>query len=291
MKRAVLFGFLCVILVQVLQAGTIPVDSAVFSPQSFHVGDRITITINTLLQNDAAIEEPDNLPVSQWFVINRMQIDRSNETVVIIIEMISFYPGVRTLPPIYLGDYRLEHITIQTSSVLSSDTERFGELKSQVLIPFTRLLLGLALGLLILVPLVGVRLFNYVRRFFRVMFARHRFDLPRRSLDKKLEYLTSKINEMDDQQFYISLIMGFRHYLSKRLVPDCKSATTSEMHMILLQHINLQRTNQIISLFKYSDQIKFGHDSASETEKRRHVNLVTDIMAEIEEEAEKNVDF
>jgi len=226
-----------------------------FFPPVFFVGDPVELRIGMELEEPMHVEVPSNLPGSDWIEIRDVAIETADYGVELVIVFTSYAPGVRTLPPMKLGSLILGEIEIPTSSILSETHGGLRLLRSQKMLPGTRLEVASVLAFMAMTPFLAYGLFRILRRWWKKCRDLFQYKRPLRRVQKLSKRLRAKIGSMRAAQWYHELSNGLRDYLSSRLGQDCTSATTAEI--ALMRNVHEGPRERFLEVLKEGDLVKF----------------------------------
>jgi hypothetical protein len=223
--------------------------------------------------------------MASWIEINSVELEHNEEQWLVMLRFSPFAPGTRTMPTIELGDVSLSGIKIHTSSILEEQQEEFYGLKDQLLLPGTRIALGILVVVLFFGPIFIFGFAGRIRRAMGRLLSTRRGRKPYKRLGKAVKELREQQAHMSSKRFYIILSDELRRFLTDRTGEDFISITTSELQKQLALELpgeDQERLDRIAAMQRKSDQIKFGGANASKKEREADVDTVLDIAGEVE---------
>lgn len=282
------------------------VEQVLFLPPEHYVGDLVEARVTVRVDEGVEVEPPEALPSRERVVIHDVRIKEQNGMKRIHITFSSFTVGVQTMPPLRLGDIELQDITFQTNSIIQEAGEQgeeaFREIREQVLLPGTTLLLlaVAACGVFVLLLLFpGLRLLRrMVRKILLQTGDRRRMAL----FFRRIEKLRNTVGSTDADSFYSALSSELKLYLSLRLEEDFSTKTTAELKPLLEVRFkglySDDRTKkeslpakEIGELFAYGDKVRFGGCPAAVEKRLEHLSLIDETVHEIEKVRREGVEL
>jgi hypothetical protein len=287
MKRALLGTALFVLAgAWCTAADTYEIEQTVFLPPRSYVGDRVELRIRLRTIGDASIQTPEKPPQSEWIDIDTVEVIPAGDAYEVRIVFASFHPGTQALPPLQLGDVRLEGIRIHTNSVVTEGQSSFEGPRGQVMLPSTRIMLGIAVAAVIALPLLVFQVGGFFRRRVSGLVQQYRERQPYRKLTRTLKRLRADAEEMNGRQFYIELSDALRIYLAERYNRRYIAATTFEVRRLLFNNLSDdERIERVSALFQQSDRIKFGRENSDAAQRLRDLEE-TEALVELLERGE-----
>ncbi|MCF7928521.1 MAG: hypothetical protein K9L68_06075 [Spirochaetales bacterium] len=285
MMLAAFLFFTCFPAVITAQEGSGRVIRSVFVPARYYVGDPVELRLLVEVPEGAELKTPPSFPVACNISIESIRILPSDEGREIRISFIPFQTGTCTLPPLDFGEIVLRDLRIHTSAILTDEGASLSEPEGQFFLPRTRLLMGGILAAIIFLPFVLLFLFRFSRRRILALFHRYRENRPYRRLSKNLKRLRQQTEDLDAREFYILLTAELRNYLTRRLGDNYSSATTMELASLMAGRSgNLDKLEDFLQMFRFSDLVKFGGKSADTERKLQDLELALRISREVEEQ-------
>ncbi len=114
-------------------------------PPVFYVGDQVEARLTLLLPEGKALLPPLSLPTQSWVLIRDVQVRHDPPFERVTVKFVPFAPGVKTLPPLVLGDLTLDGVRISTNSLLGKeDASELEPPRDQLVLPHTELFVFLA---------------------------------------------------------------------------------------------------------------------------------------------------
>ncbi len=265
------------------------VKNVVFLPKEFYVGDRVELRVVLQPDKGKAIKLPEHLTQSSWLTYQNITLKKEKAGTVLRIIFISYAPGTRTLPPLSLGDTLLDSVKIHTASVLENGAVKFKGIKKPLLIPGTRLLLGVLIAFLFIGPVFILGFAGSLRKRFHVAVAAHRGRKPKKQLFKILKTLEEEKDRMSSRQFYFKLSDAYRTYLTERTGIDFITTTSTDFGMNMGKIIRNKRfVRSAAAMIMVSDSIKFGGVTVGGERKIHDLEIVKQSVMYIEQSIEKS---
>ncbi len=256
----------------------IQVEDTVFIPKEFYVGDKVELRIKLDVENNFKLQLPGTLPSSPWIEINSLEIFENNTVPELRIVFTSFIPGTRSFPTLFLGDIVLNSVKIHTSSLIESRDAEFSGIEDQLLLPGTKLGLGVIVGALFIGPMLIILLLGPFRKNIAKIIKNSISRSPINRLNKILNELTDQKNGISCRRFYIRLSAAVREYLSKRSDTDFITLTTSDIEIALIKVLGHREfSTMLYDMMKLSDAIKFGKVTTDDQKKLEDIDLVRNI--------------
>lgn len=259
-------------------------------PPSFYVGDRVELRIRLKLGDGVALHAPARMPDSKWIRIESIAVSHTSDYSVVHIYFASFAPGERSLPPIDLGGVTLEGIRITTASLVAEGNTRLSDPKGQLALPGTAFFLGLAVALLIGVPLVIVVVFRRFRTTIGDFLENQRARRPWRLLKRVLDGIAAQKPPLDPRSFYITLGDELRRYLTLKFGTDFRAVTAREFTNVARSvSVDENVAAGLAEVMSFGELVKFAGEPASEEMLRHDLARVRSIAEAIEETSEREL--
>jgi hypothetical protein len=249
------------------------------------VGDEVDLRITLKTEPGFRIRSPEELPMVSWIELSSVKVERADDAWRVTVRFSPFAPGTRTLPQIRLGDVVLSDIKIHTSSILEERQAEFYGIKGQLLLPGTRIALGILVVVLFFGPIFVFGFGGRIKRAMGRVLSTRRGRKPYKRLLKAVKELREQQAHMSSKRFYIVLSDELRRFLTDRTGDDYISITTSELQKQLTGELpdkEKGRLERIAEMQRKSDQIKFGGANASKKERENDIETVLDVAGEIE---------
>ena len=240
------------------------VSSIEFTPPTFYVGDRVVMSLELSLDRPLALNEPEELPESDWAEILQISAGSEGRTAAVTVTFIPFAPGTRTLPDLNLGALTLTDLKVPTRSVLDDRHEGVRSLRGQLLLPGTRLAVALILALLAMAPFLGFNLVRQIWKQFIHLQEVWRMGRPARKLRRILKNLRLQIGDQGASTWFAVLTDALRTYLSARTGRDCTSATTAEIAEMPVFSDSEGPASRILDVLRDGDMVKFAGQFADD---------------------------
>jgi len=258
-------------------------------PPTFYVGDHVELRIR-LKVNDTNLRAPATMPSDQWIQIDSISITHAKDYSVLHIFFVSFAPGQRAIPEINLGGIILRGIKITATSLASEGRTRLTDPKGQIALPGTTLILGIAVALLIGIPLAFVLLFRRFRYALAAFVEKRRARRPWRQLSRALDALASERPPLNSRRFYITLADELRRYLSQKFGTDFRSVTAREFKTAArTASVEAGAAEGLSAVMSFGELVKFAGTQAGDDVLRSDLARVREIVEGIEETAEREL--
>jgi hypothetical protein len=253
-----------------------------FLPPTYYVGDLVELRVRVAA--DVVPTEPRELPEPGWSLIRDVRVIPISGEYDIRIAFSSYVSGSRTLPPIVLGDLILDDLRIDTESLLSEPLPKAETVFDPSYLPGSRLLLSLAVGLLLLVPLLSYFSVIWIRKLILKLHQIRTERRPLRNLTEILEELQAIPSPVNNRNFYIKLTGGFRHYLARKFGEEISSLTSEELENTLTARCpEVPELTQVAGELLRFDSIKFGGLKSTPARRGRDLSEVRAAATTLEE--------
>lgn len=262
------------------------VESTVFLPQQFYVGDAVEARIRVRVEGAGrGLSAPEQPPEPAWGSIRRILVSGAQGAYEVRISFTAFRPGTQTFPSIDLGPITLEGIDFHVASVLGAEESELSPVRNQLLLPQTRVLMTIVLAVLFGIPLMLLIAFPWLRRRWHDLLALYRARRPYRKLRKSLERLQDEAARLSGREFYIRLLDDARRYLTRRLGFDCMSATTGELREVISVRLSDDTLVETLTeLFELGDLVKFAERSAPLEQRLGHIDALRRTAGQLEKQ-------
>lgn len=242
------------------------VAGAVFVPPVYYVGDLVELRLSLLLPEGKALLPPLSLPSAPWVLIRDVQVRHEPPFERVTIKFVPFAPGVKTLPPLVLGDITLDGVKVSTNSLLGKEAPELTPPRDQLLLPHTELFLLFCLAVILLLPWLIWRTAKPAAAWtaaWRKRSFRHR---AWRRWVKDVKSLRAEALVLNGPEFYTRLSRLAREYLGTRFDQDFGTLTAAEAHDVL-QPLPPAWRSEWIRLLRRSDVIRFDAQNPTDAEK------------------------
>lgn len=268
-----------------------PVTETVFVPPVSFVGDQVEARLTLILPEGKVLLPPLSLPTQDWVLIRDVQVRHDPPFERVTIKYVPFAPGVKTLPPLVLGDLTLDGVKISTNSILGKETtSELQPPRDQLLLPHTELFVFLAFLLLIVLPLAVWRFFrpmgDLVRSLWRLL-DRHR---AWRQLGRDLRRLQSRALGVPGPEFYTEFSHLARTYLGSRFNRDFSTLTAQELKA-LLQPLPPAWAAEWVRLVHRADVVRFDAQEPSMAERLEDIESLRKGAERLEAKEALSVDL
>ena len=286
----ILAGFFFMVLpgVSIFPQNGLSVKDIIFLPKEFYVGDQVELRISIEEEPGQQLVLPEAYPDSVLLEIHDVTMSRDDGLVELRILFTPFAPGTRSLPAIDLGGAVLDKVKVYTSSLLDGENVKFQGIRKPLLVPGTKLLLGIFIGFLFIGPVFVLSFAGTIRRKFHLIIALRRGRRPGRKLLKVLRELAESKDGLSSRQFYFTLSDEYRKYLLQRTDIDFLTSTSTDFGKNLGKIIKDKAFVQSASeMILFSDSIKFGGVTVDSSRKDHDLDIVRKSMELIEKSVEE----
>lgn len=281
MKRV--FITLYLILTLSLFAEELVVVKSVFSPKEFYVGDMVTVLIHVETPFEGEIGSPSSINNGEWIDVKSINIvERGPEVTIIRLSFTPFAPGLRIIPDILMGDHKLSEYKVQTLSILEDQFIGLQPLAPQMVPPGTELFMVFILLALIFGPIILFIIIRAIYRSVKLAIKKYKREKPFRNYFKILKQLRAEIEDSSVRQFYVVITEHLRIYLSVRFSNEFYSATTMEMGTLLRAIMDDDSTEELLSICRFADLVKFSHTNASTLHREKDLRTIAEILHQLE---------
>lgn len=234
-----------------------PITESVFVPPVFYVGDQVELRLTLLLPEGKSLLPPLNLPTQSWVLIRDVQVRRDPPFERVTVKFVPFAPGVKTLPPLVLGDLTLDGVKISTNSLLGKDApSELQPPREQLLLPHTELVVFLIFLVVIVLPLLVWRFLPPAAGLWKALGRRSDRHRAWRQLVKDLRRLQARAMAAPGPEFYTEFSALVRTYLGGRFERDFGTSTAAEVRQ-MLQSLPPAWAAQWVQLIHRADVVRF----------------------------------
>ncbi|MCL2519642.1 MAG: hypothetical protein FWE37_01375 [Spirochaetaceae bacterium] len=271
--------FVCLFLAWPLFALQLTPENIVFVPAHYYVGDSISLQF-TLPVGEDILLSVQPYEMNERIVVEQIRVVQRATDTLVMVEFRVFAPGAGTIS-FDFGAVQTTAINYNVASLLGNNANQ--ELHSAYLplaLNGTILLITLSVATLFLFPLIiyyGLRAAKkLMQTFINYWYS------PFKELRKDIKQLL-KAEELDNRQFYFTLLESYRNYLSKSShVKEYRSATADEFAGLLKKSYNVKEINLIVKLYERGDLIKFGGLKISDKQRKEDIELVRNLAKNYE---------
>lgn len=268
------------------------VIKSVFTPKDFYVGDLVTVHIYVETPLEGEILAPEEIPEGEWIDIKSINvINNGPEETILRVTFTSFAPGLRVIPDLDLGDHSLREYKVQTISILDDQFTSLQPMSPQMVPPGTNLFVVFVFIGLILGPFLSFYIIRTVIRSVKIAVRKYKRERPFRGYYKILKQLKTEIEENSVRTFYVLITEQLRVYLSQRFNKEFYSATTMEMNYLLRTIMDDDSTEELLSICRFADLVKFSHTNASIMHREKDLRTIVDILHQLEGKEKYNARF
>ena len=111
---------------------------------------------------------------------------------------------------------------------------------------------------------------------------KYKRERPFRGYYKVLKQLRGNIENNTVRSFYVVITEQLRVYLSQRFNKEFYSATTMEMSLLLRDIMDKDSTEELLSICRFADLVKFSHTNASTLHREKDLRTIIDIVYQLE---------
>ena len=269
------FAFLIFVMTAALSSQELVRASEIYLlPQTVYVGDRgrIVVPLGPAFSEARAfvIVTPNDLPEIKDLVISRIELEKRGNNTRLLIDFISYAPGIISLPPIMIpgvnqessgnGALILDGIEITVASILTPESMVLSSPTLPLAAPGTGLLVYGGLGALLVLLIGGIAALLYFRRFFEPILKRYKQRKILASLENKIMFLRSDNSEDDPitRNEMFSLLAGeFRDFLTFFSGVNCGPLTPLEFGAVQLEVPGIRSPDYFSTLFRRWDALRF----------------------------------
>ncbi|MFP4363119.1 MAG: hypothetical protein ACLFR1_04555 [Spirochaetia bacterium] len=259
------------------------ITQSIFLPPQYYVGDIVELRLRLQLEEGLYIEEPEQMPQAAWLDFHSISIEPRGDEFEVRIRFAPYYPGIRSLPAIDLGEITLSGIRIQTASLLEETGHDFAPPHGQLLLPSTKLFIGIIIGTISAIIAAGLFGWTWGRKKIHSAIQRYIAGRPYRRISKVMDVLRNQLSEMNSRSFYITLSDSFRTYLTEKLKENYLTATTSEIERTIRKKLpeNVS-SKEIVHILAYADMVKFANKRAAAATRQKHLAITSKLIEKLE---------
>lgn len=252
-----------------------------FVPATYYVGDTVELRLTFHPGEAQDIYVSSEATVLQWVEIRDIKLIPQLPNYELVVTFVPYVTGSWTLPVINLGSIQLEGLRIYTSSLLTG--QELAPPMEQLLLPMTELVITIALGLFILIPLVVWKTHKRVQLLYARLARAYNRHRPYKRLSKELNKLKLQVFSLDPPEFYRRLQTSVREYLSVKWGKDLLSYTTRELKEEFSRHLDTDSHRILSDFFRYSDVVIFDRRKVEDHRAVDDLELVGRIALKLEE--------
>ncbi len=265
---------------------------SVYTPKDFYVGDLVTLLIHIETPFDGELDSPDIIPVGDWVQIKSVNlVSNGPEESIIRISFTSFAPGLRVIPDIIFGEHVLHEYKIQTLSITQDQFSNLQPLSPQMVPPGTNLFVVFVLIGLVFGPYMLFLVIRTLYHSLKLAIKKYKREKPFRNYYKILKQLKGGIENSTVRSFYVVITEQLRVYLSIRFNREFNSATTMEMSLLLRDIMDIDSTQELLSICRFADLVKFSHTNASTLHREKDLKTIIEIVHQLEGKERSNARF
>lgn len=228
----------------------------------------------------------------QWGTVESLRMNPHSDGFELRLVVIPYEAGTLTLPPIVIGEIRLEGLSLVVSSVLGND-ESLRPVHGPQYLPRTRSLVVVFFLALILVPVAAIYLLGPGRRHIAMLRSAFHSRAPHRQLVRRLDELHGSLEDLSGKEFYIELVLSLQLFMGARLGTSCISQTSTELtgqlsDLARSSGSTPDATIPLVEVFGIADAVKFANKRVRRTLRAEHINRVRGVAEALEEARRRN---
>jgi hypothetical protein len=292
-RKYLLFALLFIIPFVINSQESYTVTRSVFLPPVYYVGDRVELRVSVQLKAPGEVQEeevlmPGILPVESipdvgWGTIHSIEVLGSGDNREIRVSFTPFVTGTLSLPEMVIGNFTLNKEKIYVGSLLDEGYSVPADLQRQILLPATRLIIGLILTAIVGIPLLVLGFTRWWKARLLNLLRRYKENRPYKRMQRVLRQLRTEISVITGRDFYILLLEELRSYMTSRFGADYMTATSREISGRLKRIIKDPEKRQLVlDVFSFGDLVKFGGVHASIDRKRDDLEEVNEFLQLVE---------
>lgn len=264
--------------------GDCTIQSIHFLPPTYYVGDVVTLRITLDPEAGCALTPPETYPSDRWVRVKSAELDRLDGVPVITVRFISFYPGERALPPIVFGSFVLRNITLKPASVMEETEREFAPLRTEILLPGTRLFFFALFSGAALIVLFMTLALPRVKSRLDIFLRERRVRQWKKKFFSELADLKRKGEGLDSALFYRRLSGGVKKYIGEKKRVDCLPLTSGEMKGVVegTAELSEELAGDIVAILRRSELVRFGGAAVSREQKHEDLQTVAAVIEELE---------
>jgi hypothetical protein len=265
-------------------------ESPLFLPSAFFVGD--TVEMRVLIRTQEEVKEPAQVPNIGWGVVHELRIVHHGDRHELKIFFTPYMPGTQTFPPMKLGGVALGELKVHVRSLIEDGYAEPAPPRPQMVLPGTRLIVGLLFALGLAVPLAVFLALRFGRGLVQRTLGLWRRRFPQRQLRRTLNGIAARRDSLDSRGFYFLLLAALKSYLTARLGLQLASATTQELMKVLPGRVeNPEFIFELEELLSFGDEVKFGGRTAAQERRQRDLSFVGRIEYRFAEREKSHADL
>ncbi len=277
MRQLIFIGL--VLLLPVAVTGQ-SIASVTFLPQTFFVGDMVEARVVVRTGENLNLAVQDSLPVTDWVTVHSVTIVQRADGFEVRIVFQPFFIGTRQLPAINLGPIEIAEVSAFVSSALDGEGE-LRPIRDQVILPGTRLFIGVIMLAIVGIPVVIAVTRTWTRRTVQSVVQWYHDRRPYRRLQRAVRSIQAELEDLDEKSFYIRLIDEARIFLESQYHEPFVAATTGEVAQLLTKTPLEEKTRSaLLLMFRQSDLVKFAHATGEREQWQEHLEQLRQLGSE-----------
>ena len=217
--------------IPVAAQATYTIQESTRLPADSYVGDPVELRVT--IRTEASVAEPETVPQPAWGNLESVRIIPRGSEYGVRLVVVPFEPGTLILPPIPLGEIRLEGLSIIVSSVLGAESEELRPVYSPQELPGSRAVIILIGFSLVFTISLALYLLGPGRRHIAALVARYNASRPFKRLVRDLGAIGTQIPATTARVFYTDIVAALQRFMTEILGRQCDSATSSEIAAML----------------------------------------------------------
>jgi hypothetical protein len=256
------------------------IASVTFLPQTFFVGDMVEARVVVRTGENLNLAVQDSLPVTDWVTVHSVTIVQRADGFEVRIVFQPFFIGTRQLPAINLGPIEIAEVSAFVSSALDGEGE-LRPIRDQVILPGTRLFIGVIMLAIVGIPVVIAVTRTWTRRTVQSVVQWYHDRRPYRRLQRAVRSIQAELEDLDEKSFYIRLIDEARIFLESQYHEPFVAATTGEVAQLLTKTPLEEKTRSaLLLMFRQSDLVKFAHATGEREQWQEHLEQLRQLGSE-----------
>ncbi|MDC7222130.1 MAG: hypothetical protein PQJ60_00245 [Spirochaetales bacterium] len=258
----------------------------VFIPPTYYVGDSVLLQFRLVWDDEREVMPPEVVPQSEWLEIESVSVEQDGYEAQVTLRFRSYMTGTRSLPPLELGDIKVDSLKIFTTSLVEQeDARELRGIRDNLDFPGIKLLIPLFLILLVSAPYALFILLRYLAERFKVILRILASSGPRRKIRRLQKKLEKQVDDKGhEREFYIDFSVGLRIYLSERVSADFLSMTTRDMKSYGPVPVESSLWEEVTTLLKAADLVKFAGERISRKDKVYALAVLDRLIENLEKE-------
>jgi len=234
-------------------------------PQTVYVGDagRLVISLGSAFNDIPAFinTAPADIPGFPDLVINRIELEKRNNSSRLLMDFISYAPGSFALPPMEFASETdvlvLDGIRFSTASILNPDIMVLSKAALPLAVPGTGLFIYGGIGVMVLLAVSFIMGTFWFSKYFGPLKRRLRQKKILASLENKISLLRKESNPDRQTELFSLLAAEFREFLTFLTGIDCRVLSPSEFVLYGISIPDAADAGSFSGLFRRWDNLRF----------------------------------